>query len=513
MEWLSSDIAAEAAKDFDSAWMQSIKLVPSGGYQPKKRGRPHIEGELIKQLRSAFLEAGYDETMLPSLVGQESLSDAFGPEEGLASSDTFALTALPRPRRELGASELGPIKKIAPTFNMERLAILSGLIEAYSKEEFNSQRLLSLMVERAGIRMEQAVKISNLLFGSQQKGVPTHLFLRHGISYSWFPTLAALSKKQPLPLQLFSIGPSFRRGEMKESSFASGAIMAENVSNGDGKESLSRLFKPIGITPNFEKSPATSKIFIPGTEEAISASGLRLGRMGLASPIALSAHGLEFPTLIFEFSIERLAVALGLGHSDKEVRYPQFFGEWEMADSEIADLIRIGQKPSGWGKEISNKIAKTCLLYSSQPAPCEFRVFEKEVGEHKLEVWLVSDAGTLCGKDFNNEVYVYNGNILSTPAMPDTALGKNAVSKGIRTGITLVSAFSDYAAALIEASPTKPREIAVKQAGDASEANIVVPKLVRDYVKSKGTALSVGGELGLKVVSRVKRLWRHEQPR
>ncbi len=512
MHWIASDIAARAEKGFNAAWVQLVDMAPEGGYKPLKEGKPHAGSELVQRLRRVLLAAGYSEVALPEIMSYSEMGDAAGPAKALAIADTFSLAASVRPKPAISKAQLDAIKGIAPTFNEERRAALENAFRGYSEGQLNSQQLLSEMVGKAGLRMEQALEVANLLVGIPHQQQQQAL-LRRGLVYSWFPTLAALSKKQPLPLQLFSIGTGFRQGRMREGTFVSGAIMAENVSHKDLKGLLPAVLGPLSAKVGFEKAVATSTVFVPGTEEAIFAEGLHLGRLGLASPIALSAYGLEAPVAIFELSVERLAIALGLGHDEKEIKYPQFFGKWKMEDKEIARLVHIGQKPPGWGREIKNRIIKTCSLYYGQPAPCEFRIFEKEVGDSKLEVWLSSDKGTLCGKDFSNEVVVYDGNVVSTPQIAATPVAKEALAKGTKTGITLIGAFASYAAAAIEANPTKAQEIAVGNITSPSEANIVVPQLVMDYIKQNGKELGIAGSLGLRVVARVKRLWQHEQPR
>ena len=169
--------------------------------------------------------------------------------------------------------------------------------------------------------------------------------------------------------------------------------------------------------------------------------------------------------------------------------------------------------PSSWGRELSSKIVKTCELYAQHPAPCEFKLLEKEVGDNKVEAWLTAEEGTLCGRDYANEIFVFDGNVVSSPAMGSTPLQKQVVSRGRRTGISFVKAFADYASFLVESDPAKPQRIELSSASDPSDANIVVPELVRRFIESKGKALDVSGDVSIAVESRVKRLWTHEQPR
>ncbi|MFC2175313.1 hypothetical protein ACFLQ2_05650, partial [archaeon] len=426
-------------------------------------------------------------------------------------SDSIALSEFPLPLHSPGKELLESITQIAPTFTEDRLKILKSLVESFSNREFNSDALLSLVVEKTGVRMDQASEIVSLLFSKKQPK-PTGFLLRSTLATPWFETLAVLTKKESPPLQLFSIGVGFRRGS-QSCYLASGAVVSDSVSLDDGKALVKSLLKSSGLELSFGQVAATSKLFIPGTEFVILSGKSQIGRLGLASPIALSAYGVGLPVFVFEFSIEKLGVALGLAKEEKEFLYPQFFGEWRLPDAEIARLVRVGVSPSTWGKELASKIIKTCTLYSLQPAPCEFKLLEKEVGNSKVEAWLVSEKGFLCGRDIDNEVLVFDGNVISSPPMGSTTLEKKAVSGGTKTGVTFLKAFADYAGYLIEREPERAQAIKVGAVSDAADANIVVPELVRRYIESTGRELGVLGEVGLSVETRVKKLWRHEQPR
>jgi len=514
MQWSASDIAAQAEEDFEAAWMRTIDLVPEGGYASRRKGKPHALSDLSQRLRDAFLRNGYNEAFLPFFTEENELPQQLGPEARLALEDSFAASTYSRPLPSQGRQVLDEIRKIAPTFNEARLDKLRNLLSLYSQEEFASDRLLSRVVQETGLRMEQAAEVIGIVSGHSELK-QTGLLLRSSLAVSWFETLVVTSRKEPLPLQMFAIGTCFRRGAKGTRAYylASGVVMAESVSVADGEAMLKALLEPLGAKLDFSKSPATSKLFIPGTEAQFYSNSTPLGRIGLLSPIALSGYGLSTPVLVFEFTLEGLAVACGAATEEREALYPQFFGEWTMADVEIAKLVRLAAVPSSWGREIEAKITKTARLYPQQPAPCEFKLVEKEVGEHKVEVWLVAAGNTLCGRDYDNALFIYDGNIVSSTAIGTSPLEKDAVARGVKTGITFLSAFAAQAATMLEANPTKPFRLEYSFIADPSDVNVVVPELVRRYVRSKGKSLSVGGEVGLAVETRVKTAWHHENPK
>ncbi|MCK4328190.1 MAG: hypothetical protein KAW41_07045 [Candidatus Diapherotrites archaeon] len=510
MSWSPSDISGLASKDFEGAWMKTIDLIPSGGYSSKQAGKPHAEAEFIQKLRIQLISAGYTEVALPVFVDEAEARQQRGPEARLALLDSYAVSAFPRSSPP-AANPLEKMRAIAPSFNEAKLEELKLLAADFSRGELDSDALLSCVVEKTGVRMDQASEIVTLLF-SESPPKATGLLLRNGLVESWFETLAVLAKKESPPLQLFSIGLGFRRGG-NPGYVASGAVVSDAVSVEDGRSLVTSLFSALGIEPSFEKVAATSKLFIPGTELVVSCRGAAVGRIGMLSPIALSAYGVATPVFVFELIVARLGVLLGMAKEENEFHQPQFFGEWMMPDAELARLVRISTTPFSWGKEVASKIIKTCSLYSQQQAPCEFKLLEKDIGDNRVEVWLLAEQGTLCGRDYDNELFVYDGNLVSSPAMGASELEKEAVAKGTRTGISFVRAFADYAGCVIEQSPAAGQRVALGKVSDPADANIAVPELVRRYIKSKGRSLGVSGDVGLIVESRVKRLWRHEQPR
>ena len=153
MSWSPSDVTAQAERDFEAAWMDTIGLAPGGGFKPKREGRPHPCAELLQGLRLGFIKSGYSEMFLPLFVEEAELSQQLGPEAPLALGDSFLASVYPR-HSPPPAGALPAIQRIAPTFSAERLEKIRSIMGDYVSEEFGSDELLSRVVEEAGVRME-----------------------------------------------------------------------------------------------------------------------------------------------------------------------------------------------------------------------------------------------------------------------------------------------------------------------------------------------------------------------
>ncbi|MCD6522561.1 MAG: hypothetical protein J7K68_02340 [Candidatus Diapherotrites archaeon] len=532
MKWNTRDMLEKAKENFGDQWIKTIDFIPKGvAFTPKeRRGERLLVFEIASQLRSMLIDRGFDEFSLPLFVGEKDVRKMYNIETPLALQYHNHISLLKKEYVQITEDVVNKIKEVAPSFNEKRKAQLEEMLEQYKRNELHGTDLKRELVERLGVRMEQASRIIAMLFSDNKLPDPTTLMLRSDVQSSWFETIAVMLKKEPLPLQMFSYGIAFRRiddvdeNELRGYPTISGVVVDENISDAYVMELIKELLTEMGTEQiEFEKEIATNAINIPGTEHSIIAENhlgkrLKVGKIAMYSPIALSEYGIEYPTMSFVFALEKMAMLFGNIENPKKALYPQFYGEWTLTDKEIAELIREKETPhTELGREISKKIVKTCELYSTQKSPCEFKVFEKEVGDNKLEVWVVEEkeGSQLCGPAYINEVYVYDGNILALPpsGFDEKPLVKETRAKGIKTGVRLINAFADYCAARIEKEPTKQQRFQVKNIRDPDEVNVDVPLIVRRYINSKGKVLNVRGPMFVTVETRIKRLWVHEQPR
>ncbi len=516
MRWDTEQLRSNSSSNPEGAWMRTIDLVSDSGLSPpKKRGVEHPASQLACKARAFLLSSGFDELLLPQLVDEKDIRMQLGAEAALALNRSYYVAGQPAPVLE--DPDLSRLRAIAPSFNEAKAKSLHKLAGSFARGELGTQELLDKMVGRLGIRMEQAARILDVIVPGLQGLVPEPAprVMRDSLVPSWFESLSAIIRRSPLPAFLFTIGPALSRES--SSLCASFVMVGEDASLSSGESALGTFLQGMGVAYSLKKKKATSRHFIPGAESLILANdGICLGHVGMLSPLALSNYDIDVPVFCASVSLSATAVALGKASTERAALYPQFYGNWLLPDSTIAALVKVGESPvTQWGRDLSRKIVRTAELYSSHRAPCEFKVFDKEIEDHRIEVWLTAKSKTLCNDAVLDEVMVHDGILIN---IPPTGKGSDPVvrgarNSGVRTGIRLLNSFADMAASRIEKNPIRSQSIAMASIASPEDANISVPGIVSDYIESKGRSYNISADLGLCAEARVRRLWVHEQPR
>ena len=125
------------------------------------------------------------------------------------------------------------------------------------------------MVNELKIKEEQATSLLNDVFKELKdlKPLPLSMTLRSHTTAGWFGVLSEYQNREPLPIQLFSIGPKYRREQkldathLYDSQTASIVIMADEFSVEDGLEVVRQIFAKLG----FNKSASPEKPPHPST--------------------------------------------------------------------------------------------------------------------------------------------------------------------------------------------------------------------------------------------------------
>lgn len=455
-------------------WMNSVDELPEEPVQPGE-GSKHDLSSLKDRISEDMVEEGFEQVELPSFISKEAFNSFYDD-----SFPFFSSMHLSASRNILKPRE-ADLDEVSSSLDEDDKQKIRSIIDS----EKDPRKLLDKLVSEAGLLLPQAVKVVSLFFPKSRRGKKK--ILKGSMALSWLETVSVLSEKRTDSLFLFSFGRCFLPERPVFSFVISGGTSSQ------GKELASELFDSI----EFEKKDFTDPCFVPGTEEKVLIKGEGAGRIGMI-------RGLDDPLFFFEVSLGSWSPL-----------FPQFSREWEISDEEIAKAISEMKKPStSWGKLLSKKIRETCNLYGDQKAPCEFKVFQKEVDDHQLEVWVKKEEeGTLCGPAFLNEIYVYEGNVLSLPPSgggEEKKLVKKARREGVKAGVSLLESFSDRVAARVEENPIEEQEVKVDRVVFSEEVNIGVPETIRRYTKDK--VFEVGGELGITVETRVEKLWTHEQP-
>ena len=517
-----------AEKDFEKAWLETAKLLKLKGRSlqwVKSEGKRHPVMELASKLREILLSFGLEEVLNPSIVVESEIYKQYGPEAPIILDRCFYLAELPRPDLGIDQKTLAKIRETIPNFTDEKVEELRKIFRAYKEGKIDSGELTEELVERLKVKPGEATTLLSFfpeLVRLEPK--PLRQVLRSHMTSLWFPVMAALQDKRPLPIKLFSIGPKFRREQrldslhLYESYVASIAIMGEELTLEDGSALTKAVLEELGFKEvRFETKKVTSKYYAPGTEMEVFIrfrnQWIEVGDQGLYSPVALANYDIRYPVFNVGFGVERLAMLL-TGEADiRRLSYPQFYMEAEFTDSELAAMLRLGRKPEteeGW--KLAKALVETALTHGEALGPCEFKAFEGEVCGRRVEAYVYEkDEGVkLLSPAALNTIYVYRANVVAIPerGFEEKPLVAEARVKGVSTGIRLLDAVAAGFAAQVEDKARKGEkgeaELRVRMVKQPSDVNVEIPPQVLRYVTSKGGRIIVKGPmfLGFRAVIR-----------
>lgn len=524
--WEPEKVKEKAQRDYEGAWLETAGLLRKTGRimrWEKRRGKPHPVTELVQRMRETLLSYGFEEVVNPSIVSEDDVRRQYGPEAAVILDRVFYLAGLPRPDIGLSRRKVSEIRQVIPGLSGDQVKKLQGIFREYKEGKVEGDDFVEELVTRLGIEAERATAILGLfpeLTGLTP--VPSKLTLRSHMTALWFPALAALQPKRPLPIQLFSVGTKYRREQrldethIYESYVASLVVMADEVTLEDGAELTRAILSDLGLREaEVEVKRATSKYYAPGTEaEVWVRSGekrVEVGDIGLYSPVSLANYGISHPVFNAGFGVERIAMLLHGAEDIRELVYPQFYAEWELTDAEIARLIHIQESPrSEVGVRIRDGIRSAAEAHADEPSPCEFLAYEGEVKGRRVRVYVYEpDAGTrLLGPAARNRIYVYDGNVLGIPerGLEHAPLVKEARRDGVPVGISYLDAVASLAAARIEEASEQGRKavgIRVRMAKTPSDVNIAVDERARRYITGRKRRIEVTGPVFIGVRAEV----------
>ena len=506
----------DAQKDYERTWAESAKLLKVKGkyFTLANKRKLHPLFDFIIKARNIFLEMGFAEVITPLITEECHVYVQYGPEAPVILDRIFYLAGLPRADIGISKEKISEIKKNVPHFN--EVKGLQRIFRKYKKGEIESDDLTETLVEELEIREEQATQIISLFPEfSQLKPLPTKLTLRSHTTSSWFPILREMQYKETLPLQLFSIGPKFRREQkldvkhLYESWTASMVIMAEEISLEDGQEIVEQFFRKLGFDEvEFRIKRATSKYYAPKTEfEAFvrhpkNGESIEVGDGGLYNPLSLARYKVPYPVFNFGAGLERIAM-IKTGIEDiRKLVYPHLYVKAEYTDEQLAGMVEIDQTPlTREGEKLVKAMIQTAVKNASQLSPCQFLAYKGNFLDRTVEVHVYeSDVGKkLIGPAALNTVYVYDGNILGVPkeGLENTKIVKGAREKGVSTGIRYLDAITALAAASVEKKVSAGEfgevDVRVKMAKLPSDVNVRVQAVGMACITSKNKRIIVKG--------------------
>lgn len=516
-------IKKEADKNYEKAWLDSAKLLKKKGklFSLADKRRKHPLFDLISKVRQSLLDLGFSEIVVPMIIEKSEVSKQFGPEAPVILDRIFFLAGLERPDIGISRKKIQEIRELIPDF--KEVEKLQGIFRWYKRGEIVADDLVEVMVKELGIREEQATGLL-ALFGEfrELKPVPMDLTLRSHTTAGWFLVLRELQRREPLPLQLFSIGPKFRREQrldpthLYESWTASMVIAAEKISLEDGERITRKILDKLGFAEvKFSIKTATSKYYAPQTEFEIfvkhpkTGEFIEVGDAGFYSPVALSNYDIAYPVFNLGIGLERVLM-IQTGETDiRALMYPYLYKAAAFSDKELVGMIKCEREPdTETGRAIAAAIVKVAQRHADEPSPCEFKAFGGKLGGKRVIVRVVEpERGTkLIGPAGFNEIYVYEGNVIGVPPKgweKDEFL--NSVrEKGVSTGISYISAFAALAAQEIERaakSGKKQVKVRVRAAKLPSDINLVIDEAAQRYITANKKRIDVRGPVFTTVVA------------
>lgn len=514
--WEPEKIKRKAQKDYEETWTETASLAKKTGRKilwKKTTGKPHPVKSLIQKIRKTLLSYGFEELINPSIVPEEDVRRQYGPEAAVILDRIFYLAGLPRPDIGLSQKKTLQIRRIVPDFSADNVKKLQRIFREYKEAKIEGDDLVEHIVNRLRIETAEATAILGLFPELKElTPIPSKLTLRSHMTALWFPVLAALQHKKPLPMKLFSIGTKYRREQkldethLYESYVASIAVMAEDITLEDGKELCKAVLSDLGFkNAKFEVKKATSKYYAPKTEIEVFVKAdekwIEIGDIGLYSPVSLAQYNISHPVFNAGFGVERIAMLLQGAKDIRSLTYPQLYAPLELSDSQIAKMVKIEAKPkTKTGKKIAEAITATALKHGEEPSPCEFQAYRGKIAEKQVKVYVYeTDVGVkLLGPAARNRIYIYKANILGIPekGIEHAPIVKESRERGTALGFSYLDAVASLAAAKIEEAVRLGRKtvnIRVKIAKNPSDINIKISEVAHRYITSRKNKIETTG--------------------
>ena len=511
-----------AEKDFEKAWLETARLLKLEGrsleWVKGREGKRHPVMEVASKLREIFLSYGLEEVLNPSIVGEAEIYRQYGPEAPIILDRCFYLAELSRPDLGVDSKTLAKIREAVPSFTEDKAEGLKRIFRAYKEGKIDSGALAEEIVERLDVKPEEATTILSFfpeLIRLEPK--PTRQVLRSHMTSLWFPVMAALQDKRPLPIKLFSIGPKFRREQrldslhLYESNVASIVLMDEDLTLEDGSALTRAILEELGFKEaRFEVKKATSKYYAPQTEMEVfikfGDEWVEVGDQGMYSPVALANYDIRYPVFNVGFGVERLAMLLTGEKDIRRLSYPQFYVEPEFSDHELASMVEVEAKPrTEEGLKLAQALAETALKNSEALGPCQFQAFEGEICGRRVKAYVYErdEGAKLLGPATLNTIYVYKSSLI---AIPPSGLEKDPLTvearlKGVSTGIRFLEALAQGFASKVEEKACKGEvgeiDFRVRVVKQPSDVNVRVKPPALRYITSKGGRIIVKGPVFL----------------
>ncbi|MGA2681453.1 MAG: O-phosphoserine--tRNA ligase [Candidatus Bathyarchaeia archaeon] len=511
-------IKKDAELDYEKTWLETANLLKQEGryFNLQNKRKENDLVSLIFKVRNTLLDIGFTEAIVPVIIEKGEVYLQYGPEAPVILDRIFFLAGLDRP--DIGVSEkrIEEIKKIVPSF--KDIEKLQGIFRKYKKGKIASDDLVERMVNELKIKEEQATRLLNEVFKELKdlQPLPLSMTLRSHTTAGWFGVLQEYQNREPLPIQLFSIGPKYRREQkldathLYDSQTASIVIMADEFSVEDGLEVVRQIFAKLGFEKvSFTRKTATSKYYAPQTEYEIFVKHphmekmLEIGDAGFYSPVPLSKYKITHPVWNFGFGLERMLMILSGENDIRKVVYPYMYQTKMFSSQEVANSIKMIDTPkSNEGKNLANLIYETAVKHANDPTPAKVTAFDGKIMNKKLIVKIVKneEKKRLLGPAALNPIVVKDSNIIG--AMPN-----KIPEDALKTPYSYMMGLANKAAYEIEQAAAKgEKEVVVeaKMIRSLTDVNMEIDDAIRRFLRSNKKTINVIGPMFVWVTAKIE---------
>lgn len=517
------EIIKLAKKDFEGAWMMTSKTIKKPHHDDEyprinlEAGKSHMLYDTIAQLRQAYLNLGFKETVNPIFIDENHIYKQFGPEAPAVLDRCYYIAGLPRPDIGISIDKIERIRDLGVLLDNNRIESLKEVFRNYKKGDVSGDDLVLEVSKALQIEDAMGLRILEKIFPEIREliPIPSKTTLRSHMTSGWFITLKAVNNKRKLPVKMFSIDRCFRREQKEDASHlttyhsASCVVIDDDISLDLGKAISESLLEHFGFDKlKFAPDKKKSKYYVEGTQTEVYGyhpklkEWVEVATFGLYSPIALAKYGIEKDVLNIGVGAERVVMLLYNQADVRKMVYPQTYAKWALSDRDIASMLRINYYPATEeGRTLMEHILSTLKEHGDEPSPCEFTAFEGGFLGKKIisKVLEVEENTKLLGPAAWNKIYIHNGDIVGVPLKDiDDKKSIEAKNNGISTEISYMDGIVAYAAYKSEEMIVSGGDdvvIRVPISRSLSDINLKIDDVALNYITSKNKAIDVRGPI------------------
>lgn len=516
----------KSEEDYEKAWQESRDLIKKEGklFSLEDKGTSHPLFDLVQELRKIMTDLGFREIVVPAIIEKDEIRKQYGPEAPIILDRIFFLAGLDRPDLGISRENMEKLREKIPEF--EQFDGLKKIFRRYKKGKISSDELAEIMVKELDLEEEEASTILSTFEDFRKlEPIPSNLTLRSHTTAGWFPVLGKMQIREPLPIQLFTVGPKYRREQKLDETHlyrswtGSLVVMTEEISREDGKDLAEKILKELGFEKiEFRTKSATSKYYVPESEFEIYVKHAETGEMievgngGFYNPISLANYEIPHPVFNLGIGLERILM-IRTGEEDiRRLVYPYRYKKLDLSDEQISQMLKLKEEPkTEAGRQLAEMIVKTAKNYKDEPSPCEFQIFEGKINGVNISVKIIEpeEDTKLIGPAAFNQIYVKDGNVIGVPPggwEADKSMGEIR-DHGHYTGISYIEAFADLAAREIEKSIEEGKEktkIKVQIVKSLGDINLYLKRPAHRYITDNKKRIDIRGPVFTTIIAKIE---------